>query len=120
MRYTKRIGLFVSVIVLSLGFMVASASAQVRVGINFGRGYYRPRVVQRYYVPVAPYGYYGYRRYRSERHYDRQSLNYAKRRLNNDEEKSYADGYVTPKEEKKLDSDYYKLNRDRRRLRNDW
>ncbi len=120
MKYTKKFGLLISAIVLGIAFMTVNASAQVRVGVSFGRGYYRPRIVQRYYAPVYPYGYYSYGRVRSERHYDKQSLNYAKRRLNHDEDKYYADGYVTPKEQEKLDSDYYKLNRDRRRLRNDW
>lgn len=122
MRYAKKLGILVSAVILGIAFMSVSASAQVRVGVSFGRGYYRP-VVRRYYAPVYPYGYYGYypfNRVRSERYYDRQSLNYAKHRLNNDEDKYYADGYITPKEQQKLDSDYYKLNRDRRRLRNDW
>lgn len=124
MRFTKKIGMLVPAVVLGLAFMAVSTSAQVRVGVNFGRGYYhRPVVVRRYYSPVIPYGYYGYaphNRYRSEKYYDRQSLNYAKHRLRNDENKYYADGYITSKEDKKLDSDYYKLQRDRRRVRNDW
>ena len=121
MRYTKKLGLFFSAVVLSLALMASTSSAQVRVGIRFGSGYYRRPVVHRYYAPL-PYGYYGgpYRRYHSDRYYDRQSLNYARHRLVKDEDKYYSDGYLTPKESKKLDSDYYKLNRDRRRLRNDW
>lgn len=120
MKYTKKIGLFVSAIVLGLVFTAVSASAQVRVGVQFGRGYYhRPRFVERVYVP-DPFRSNGYYRNRhSERYYDRESLQTAKRRLNKDEEKYTADGYITPKEQKKLDSDKYKLNRDRNRLRND-
>ncbi len=125
MRFTKRIGMAASAVVLGLAFMAVSASAQVRVGVNFGRGYHRrPVIVQRYYAPVVPYdyyyGYHPYNRYRSENYYDHQSLNYAKHRLQKDEDKYYADGYITPKEEQKLDSDHYKLERDRQRLRNDW
>jgi hypothetical protein len=125
MRYAKKLGLFTSAIVLGLVFMAVSASAQVRVGVQFGGGYYhRPRFVQRVFVP-GPFwydGYYGdpYWRERSDRYYDRQSLRTAKHRLNKDEDKYYDDGYITPKEQRKLDSDRYKLDRDRNRLRNDW
>jgi len=120
MRYAKKIGLLTSAIVLGLVFMTVGASAQVRFGVRIGR----PRIVERVYVP-GPF-WYGYDgnpyRYnpRAERYYDRQSLRTAKNRLNRDEEKFSADGYISPKEQKKLDSDQYKLNRDRRRLRNDW
>lgn len=129
MRYTKRIGIFVSAVILGLSFMAVSSSAQIRVGVrfgsgHFGRGYYRPRVVERFYSPFRPVGYYGYgnpyRGFYSERREDRQALGYAERRLDNDEYKFYSDGYITPKEQQKLDSDYYKLNRDKSRLRNDW
>lgn len=124
MRYTKKLTLFASAIVLGLAFMAADASAQIRVGVNLGGGYYRPHYVRRYYAPVYPvYGYYGnpyWNNGRSERYYDKQSFRTAKHRLNKDEEKYYSDGYVTPKEQEKLSSDYYKLNRDRRRLHNDW
>lgn len=125
MKYAKRIGLFTSAIVLGLVFMSVSASAQVRVGVQFGRGYYRPRVVSRVFVPDPFWynGYYGdpyWRTRRSERYYDRESVGIARRRLNKDEDKYYADGYISPKEQKKLDSDHYKLSRDRRRLRDDW
>ena len=122
MRYTKKFGLLISAVVLSLAFMASAASAQVRIGIGFGGGgYYHRPVVRRYYAPV-PYSFYGgwYGPYHSDRYYYRQSLHYAKRRLNRDEDRYYSDGNLTPKESNKLDSDYYKLNRDRRRLRNDW
>ena len=125
MRHTKKFGLFASAIVLGLVFMAVSASAQVRVGVSFGhRGFYRPPIVRRYYAPNPFWynGYYGspYRNYRSERYYDKQSLRTAQNRLEKDEDKYYSDGYITSKEQKKLDSDHYKLDRDRRRLRNDW
>ena len=127
MRYTKKIGLTISAIVLGLTLTAISTSAQVRVGVHFGGGYRRTPIVRRYYAPNpfrygGYYGFYGtpYQSYRSERNYDRQSLQIARHRLNKDEEKYYSDDYLTPEEAKKLDSDYYKLNRDRRRLRNDW
>lgn len=92
--------------------------------MQFGRGYYRPPIVGRYYAPIYPYGYTGYYnpywQYHSERYYDWQSLNYAKNRLRNDEDKYYADGYLTDKEQRRLDSDRYKVARDRNRLRDDW
>ena len=124
MRYTKKISLYVSAIVLGLFVMAVSASAQVRFGIQFGRGCYRPPIVRRYYAPNPFWydGYYGdpYWNYHSERYYDKQALRTARRRLDKDENKYYSDGYITPKEEKKLDSDQYKLDRDRRRLHDDW
>jgi hypothetical protein len=83
MRYAKKLGLATSAIVLGLIFTAVSASAQVRVGVNFGRGFYdRPRYVQRVYIPAPVWsnGYYGnpYWRERSDRSYDRQSLRTAK------------------------------------------
>lgn len=108
-----------------MGIIAANGSAQTRVGVQFGRAYHRPSIVRHYYYPGNPFwynGYYGspYWNQYSERYYDRKSVRTARNRLQKDEYKFNSDGIITPKEQKKLDSDYYKLNRDRDRLRNDW
>ena len=121
MRYVKKIGLLASMAVLYFGIMAVSTSAQVRVGVHFGLGYYRPTIVRRYYGdPFWNYGYNPYRSERAERYYDRESVESAQKRLQKDEYKFNSDGYLTPKEQEKLAEDRRKLDNARDRLRRDW
>lgn len=127
MRYAKKFGLFASAILLGLTFMAVNTSAQIRIGVQFGHGYYHAPIVRRYYAPryyepVVPV-YYGYQNpywRNSERYDDRQDLNSDRNHLRNDEYKYYSDGYINNHEERNLDKDYQRINRDRRRLNDDW
>lgn len=127
MRYVKKLGLFASAIVLALTFMAVNTSAQVRIGVQLGRGYYRPPVrryyAPRYYAPpVVTYGYgYGNPYWnRSDRYYDRRNLNSDRNHLRKDANKYYSDGYITPHEQENLYKDRQRIYRDRNRVRNDW
>ena len=112
MNYFKRIGIFFSAIVLLLGIMVISGSAQTRNGRRVV--YKRPIIVRTYvrdpfwysrawYDPFYdPYFYDPYLRERRERYYKEKAVRDASRKLKKDQEKYYADGYLTAKERKKL------------------
>ena len=124
MQYVKKIGFLASMVVFCFGLMAVSTSAQIRVGVHLGRGhFYRPPVVRRYYGdPFRNYGFYGnpYRTERVERYYDRESVATAEERLENDRIKFNSDGYISPKEQEKLNDDRRKLDNARDRLRVDW
>lgn len=117
MQYVKKIGLLASMAVLYFGIMVVSTSAQVRVGLHFGRGYYRPPIVRRYYGD--PFRNYGYNPC-AERYYDRESVGEAQERLQKDQYKFNSDGYLSSKELEKLAEDRRKLDNARDRVRRDW
>lgn len=122
MRNVKRLGLLASAIVMILAFMAINTSAQIRIGVRLGGGYYPRPVVRRYYAPAPYYGYgYGDPYWnRSDRYYDRRNLSSDANHLRKDENKYYSDGYITPHEQNNLNKDYNRIYRDRRRLHNDW
>jgi len=121
MRYTKTLGLFASAIILGLVFMASSTSAQVRFGVRIGHPIYRPFFGPRYYVPpITYYGYYdGPYWWHSQKYEDKKALEKAEDHLEKDKLKYNAKGYVTAKEQAKLDKDQYEVDRAQRRVDDD-
>jgi hypothetical protein len=103
MRYTKRIIIFIFAVFLLVGMAAATASAQTR----------KHRVVRYYYVqpdPFWPWNRYGndpyyydpYLRAQRTRYYKERDVRDKRKDLAEDREEYNADGYLTPKEQKKL------------------
>lgn len=103
MRYTKRILTFIFAIFLLMGVATVTASAQTR----------KQRVVRYYYVQHNPfwswnygwndpYYYDPYLRERQTRYYKERDVRDKRNDLAEDREKYGSDGYLTPKEQKKL------------------
>ncbi len=123
MRYIKNVAFLALAAGLYFGVMAVNTSAQVRVGLHFGRGYYHPPIVRRYYGdPFWNSGIYAnpYRYERSARYYDRESVENADAKLAKDRIKFNSDGYLSPKEQETLIDDRRKLDNARNRLRTDW
>jgi hypothetical protein len=123
MRYVKKLGLFVSAIVLFFSAMAISADAQHRYG------FHRPIIVRSHAYLGSPFwGWgWGYNPYwndpyyweQRQRYYDQQSVNDAGKKLRKDQRKYNADGYLTPKEQEKLAKDQEKYDKALNKLQRD-
>ena len=123
MRYVKKLGLFISAIILFLSAMAINTDAQRRFG------FHRPIIVRSHAFlgsPVWGWGW-GYDPYwndpyyweQRQRYYDQQSVNDAGKKLRKDQQKYNADGYLTPKEQEKLAKDQEKYDKAVNRLHRD-
>lgn len=103
MRYTKRIIIFIFAIFLLVGMASVATSAQTR----------KHRVVRYYYVQPDPfwswnshwndpYYYDPYLREQRARYYKQRDVRDKRDDLAEDREKYSSDGYLSPKEQKKL------------------
>lgn len=103
MRYTKRIIIFIFAIFLLVGLASVAVSAQTR----------QHRVVRYYYVQPDPfwsfnhyyndpYYYDPYLRAQRTRYYKERDVRDKRNDLAEDREKYSSDGYLSPKEQKKL------------------
>ena len=115
MRYLKKIGLIFSAIILSVSALAINAEAQ-------RRGFHRPIIVRSHVFYGDPFwGWGGHRNdpywndpfywEQRQKYYDRQSVRDAEKKLSKDKEKYNADGYLTPKEQEKLDMDREKYDK---------
>ena len=120
MRYTKRIGLFVSALLLMLGTFVVSSSAQIR-----GRVIYRPVIVHRHWgfdpfwrssVWYDPYWSDPYVAHEREKYYREEAVKDARKDLAKHREKYSADGVITAKEQEKLDKEARKYSKAMQKL----
>jgi hypothetical protein len=123
MRYAKKLVVVFSALVILLGLMVVSASAQTRRTVT--KRVYRPIIIRQYvrdpfwyshYWGYDPYFYDPYLRERRERYYKEKAVRDANRKYKKDREKFAADGVLTAKEQKKLFERREKYNKAVRKL----
>jgi hypothetical protein len=109
MKYTKRLGIIISALILLMGVMVVSGSAQTRRSVRRVY-YYRPFISHHYwgYDPYwsswgyDPYFYDPYLREQRDRYYKEKSVRDARKKLEKDRTKYQADGVITAKEAERL------------------